>query len=226
MKHYHHIVTNFDSNTPFWHKVVGNFMFLFGITKITFRGNLLTIDDYKKAKEVLQKGDIILVGQHKRISKYFIQGPVTHAALCVSKHRLVHALADGVMCTNLKKMIKEYDTLIILRPKTDPAKSKEITGKAIAYIKNQIGKPFNFLIEEGEEKFYCTELVNNAYRETGFDTGLANHKKFGPQIIEKIIKIKNPLRPTDFLKGNFEIIYMSEALEYNDKGEIVFTGIK
>ena len=201
-------------------------MFLFGITKITFRGNLLTLEDYKKTKKVLKKGDILLVGQHKRISRYFIQGPVTHAALCVSKHRLVHAMADGVMYTNLKKMIKEYDTLIILRPKISSTKSKDIAQKAVTYIKNQIGKPFNFLIEEGGEKFYCTELVNNAYREAGFDTGLTNHKKFGPQIIEKIIKIKNPLRPTDFLKGNFEIIYMSDALKYDDKGEVVFTGIK
>jgi hypothetical protein len=221
MKNHHHIVKNFPKNAPLWKKILSNVVFQIGVTKITSRKNLLTPKDYRAVKKMLRRGDVILVGQHKRVIKYLIPGPVTHVALCTSHCRFVHATVDGVEKITLKEIINEYDTLIVLRPRTDKD-GKKVIQNSIKYAKKQIGKPFNFFFTDDTDIFFCTQLVHNAYHQAGFETGFSNYVKPQQNIVNKLIKIKTPLQPVDFVKGNFDQLYLSNNLNIDPVGNIKF----
>ena len=50
------------------------------------------------------------------MSGVFIDGIVTHAISYLGKGRCIHAFAHGVVYTSLRKILRIYDTIIILRP--------------------------------------------------------------------------------------------------------------
>ncbi len=213
MKYKHHIIKNFTKDASIWEKIAANLMFMFSVTKISFREKMLTKKEYHQIKKIIRAGDILLVGSLRRAVRLTTFEPVTHSILYVGHRRGVHAAADGVEYISLKKIFKEYDSLILLRPKINEEGRKKITSSAVKYAKSQIGKPFDFLFENGPDKFYCTHLVYDSFKNADFDTGI----KVSPGDILRIIK------PIEFEKGNFEKIFLSKWLIEKD-GEVVFTG--
>ena len=208
MSYRHHILHNYTKNAGLFEKIKANILFLFGVTKITLRKNYLTRKDYKKSIKDLQKGDLLLVGTHQRLSALFIGGIVTHSQLYEGNGSIIHAVSDGVERMTYKKIFKEHDTLIILRPK----KVGKKVEKVIEFARNQIGKPFDFDFGPGQKKYYCAELVNNAYHHAGFHTGVANHpSRTGSHTV---------LMPKDFLCGNFSVIFLSNSL-HEKNGKII-----
>jgi len=194
---YHrHIIKNFPKHYSFWKKVVANLLFFFGATIIKERKNLLTEDDFKNAKKVLEKGDVILVGGLKRLSSLIIKGPVTHSIIYTGWNCAVHSIADGVVTIHLHDLLCEYDTMLILRHKK--ANRKKIR-KVIAYAFEQVGRPYNFEFNLNKNKFYCTELVYYAFKNAGLEIGV--NKKGGI------------LRPIDLIKGEFVPIFKSHNLK-------------
>ena len=207
MAYHRHIIRHFHKSDPFWLKVFVNIAAQIAITRIPFRVSRLTSDHLKAAKKNGERGDVFLVGQHHRMTNYFIPEIVTHSLLYLGEGKFVHSGYDGVGTTSLKELIDEYDDLMILRPKRITRKKIE---EAITYAEEQIGIPYNFLYTPGTYHFYCTQLINNAFHHAGFRTGLANNSGRPKRSVKGVLGIQNPLHPAHFIKGNFDLVYSSE----------------
>ncbi|MBI2634474.1 hypothetical protein HYW82_02260 [Candidatus Peregrinibacteria bacterium] len=171
-------------------------IFFFAGTIIHHRKNLLTKKDLRRALEKLKKGDIVLTGNLRRASHFIIRGPVTHSMIYIGHRTFIHSIADGVEEVSLHGIFTEYDTMIILRPKTC---SRKKTEKAVSEAKNLLGKPYDFEFTSGNEKFYCCELVDYCLKKSGICDGIC--KKAGP------------IRPQEFISEVFNIIFLSHNLE-------------
>lgn len=203
MLYHRHIIKNFPQRYPFWKKVLANLLFLFGATIICNRSNLLTEQDLKKAKSVLKKGDVILVGGLKRLSSLAIRGQVTHAILYTGWNCAIHSIADGVVTIHLHDLLCEYDTMVVLRhKKANRSKIK----KAISYAFDKIGKPYNFEFNLKKDRFYCTELVYHAFKSAGLEIEIKNKNKI--------------IRPVDLIGKDFKLIFKSHNLKINNNGKI------
>ena len=222
--HKFHFIYNFPDGYPFYKKVIANFLFFITGIIIHPRKNLLNHNDLIKARFLLKKGDVILVGNLREVSALFIKGPVTHSTLYVGNKRFIQAVGDGVEYCSLHHIFTEYDTLTILRMPKGVKKRKKIIKDTIRFAEKQIGKPYDFDFSGDSKKFFCTELVNSAYQHAGYKTGLKTIGKF-KTVIEKIERIvitaHKALHPEDFIKGNYDIIFTSHNLKLKKK--LVFT---
>ena len=135
---------------------------------------------------------------------------------------MIHSVVEGVCYINMKEIFKQYDTLAILRPKINSKKRKKIIHKAIGFAKKQLGKPYDFYFKNDIEDFFCTQLVDHAYRQAGFDLKAYNTEKNKHILDQDLRKIKNVIYPVDFIKAkNLELIFLSHNLTKNEKGDIV-----
>ncbi|MFH0701259.1 MAG: YiiX/YebB-like N1pC/P60 family cysteine hydrolase [Candidatus Woesearchaeota archaeon] len=216
----YHLITNFPRRYPTYKKIFANIVYFISGIVIHKRRNLLSHKDLLKARMLLRKGDILLVGNLRELSHLFITGPLTHALIYIGGRKFVHAIADGVQYTTLHHLFTEYDTMIILRlPKSVPFRKKKIMA-AIKHAEEQIGKPYDFDFTSDKNKFFCTELVNSAYTHAGHDTGLHTMEQFRTfkEKIEKVvISAIKALHPEKFIEGNFDIIFMSHNIELKRK---------
>jgi cell wall-associated NlpC family hydrolase len=109
-------VDNLPSVYP-WHKRVGsNITYYFSQIPLMPRKNLLSRRDIRDIRSRIQDGDVILGGNFQHMSGVFIDGIVTHAMSYLGKGKCIHAFAHGVSYVSLRKIIRTYDTIIILRP--------------------------------------------------------------------------------------------------------------
>lgn len=222
----YHVVTNFPKDHPPHKRLFANIIFFIAGIIVHPRKNFLKHSDLIKARLKLKRGDIVLVGDLKAASSMFITGAVTHSALYLGRKKFIHAVADGVTYTTLHHMFTEYDTMVILRlPKRTKGKRK-IIKEAIKFAKNQLGKPYDFDFSPGEKKFFCTELVNSAYRHAGHKTKLSNFGKFrtfAEKIEKHIVTAHKALKPEHFVKGNFRVMFLSHNLDIV-KGNLKYIG--
>ncbi len=215
-----HWINNFPKNYPFYKKLFSNFIFFITGIIIHPRKNLLNHKDLIKARLLLRKGDVVLWGNLREVSSLFIKGPVTHASLYVGRRKFIEAVGDGVKYNVLHHFFTEYDTMIILRlPKTTGRRKKKIHD-AIHHAQEQIGKPYDFDFTGRSNKFFCSELVNYAYKKAKHNTKLETmgHFKKKQGIMKKIITASRALHPVSFAeKGNFDVIYVSHNLGIKSK---------
>lgn len=195
--HYgNHIIRNFPQGYPFWKKIWANLAFFFGRIVIYSRRKLLNKCDIQTATKLLRKGDVVLVGGLRRFSSFVIRGPITHVMLCVGKKGFVHAVCDGVEVDGMDRIFREYDTLLILRPKT---KSLSKINRAVNYAVGQIGVPFDYEFENDKHKFYCSELVFQALESAGIKTG---------------VRIRGEaVHPMSFINNCFDVVCYSHNLK-------------
>lgn len=179
--------------------MMANLMFFFGGLIIHDRENLLTDADLRRAAAVMEKGDIILVGALRRLSSMVIGTPVTHAILYVGYRTFVHSIPDGVVEASLHQVFTEYDTIVVLRAKSSDYKK---IGLATASVVKEIGKPFDFEYKDDQAKFYCSELINYAYKEANISTCIDSTEKL--------------IHPKRFINPCFDVIYTSHNIEIRD----------
>ena len=216
MRYNHHKITNFSKHASLWEKIKGNIIFAIGITKYTRRSNFLTRYDRKKFKQNIKPADLILIGNHRHISAFFVRGIVTHALLYVRDKKVIHSTGDGVEESSYKEIFKHYDTLIILRPKNI---NEDKIKKTIDFAKKQLDKPFNYDLKQNEDHFFCTQLINSSYLEAGIDTGLPRYTN-----IDSILD--NPLHAVKFLNDKFDIIYVSKSVRRDIKDKFKFNSVE
>lgn len=204
------LVTKFPQNYPWYKKGAANLIYMAGNIRIHKRMNFLTEQDRKNLMSTVEPGDIIAVGNLRKLYSVVLRNPLTHTILYAGKNRFIHATGNGVEFTTEEHIFKKYDTLAVFRM---PNETKNVTSSVIAYALDQIGKPYNFGFKESEERYFCTQLINDAYRTSGYETGLKTRDGG---------RIKIPLRPADFLKGNFSLVLTSENLKHIDN-TLLFT---
>jgi cell wall-associated NlpC family hydrolase len=201
-----HIIRNFPKNYPLRKKVWANILFFLGGTIIHPRKNALKPSDLKKAQKILKRGDLVLVGGLRRISKLAInpRGFITHSLIYLGRRSFIHSIADGVEIDGTHDIFCEYDTMIILRPKTH---SKTKITKLEKVAKSLIGTPYDFEFNKDKSKLYCTQFVQRSYEMAGIKTGIS--------------KSKNPILPEDFLNSNFNLVFTSHNLEITPKVNLI-----
>jgi hypothetical protein len=215
-----HVIRNFPKNFPLYKKIIYNIIYF--LTGIIYhpRKNLLSKKDLFKSRLKLKKGDIVLVGNLKETSSLVIGGLFTHSAIYIGHKAFINAVADGVKYMSLHHVFSEYDTLAILRLPKHIENRRKIIHDTIKFAKKQIGKPYDFDFSKGEEKFFCTELVNSAFHHAGYKTGVATFGRFSGvsgKIEKSISSARKALRPDQFIKGNFIVVFISHNLEWKEK---------
>lgn len=196
MHYERHIIYNFPKNYPLWKKILANIIFFFGGTIIHPRKNLLKNHDLREAKKVLKKGDIVLVGGLRRFSSLIIKGPLTHSMMYIGHRGFIHSIADGVEIDNMHSVFCEYDTMLILRSK---CQNQQKINKAVTFALSKIGHPFDFEFKDDQEKFYCSELLNSAFKYAKIENGLPEHGK-------------KSIHPKRFINKNFKAVFISHNL--------------
>lgn len=204
MNYKYHLIKNFPKNYPWYKKIYANLLFFFGAIIIHPRDNWLTKADLWRAFRVLRKGDIVLVGGLRELSKIFIDDIFTHSLIYVGGRRFVNSRIDGVKIDSLHEVFCRYDDLIVLRHKSFSKKNgnkkrKSFVKCAIA----QVGKPYDFEFSGKKGSFYCVQLVNYAAMQSGM----------------KVLEFDNPkthiLYPRSFLNKYFDIVFASHNLKFD-----------
>ena len=214
----YYIIKKFPKRYPLYKKITSNIGFLLSRIIIHKRKNQLNFKDLFKANLLLRKGDIILCGEHETIWSDLVADPVNHAAIYVGKRRFVEAVGKGVSYVSFHELFTSYHNLVILR--VAKRTKRKIIRNAVKFAKSKVGQPYDLEFSKGCEGYFCSELVNEAYRQSGYRTGLSSisrarttKKKF----LEMISKAANALRPTRMIKGNFRVIFISHNLGLKGK---------
>lgn len=115
---------------------------------------------YDALSKNIEIGDVLLSKSLGRLSNCFIPGFYKHAAICVSPFSVVEATSDGVIETTLFDFCASKDYVKLIKP-TRFTKDQVIDACDAAY--GRLGKKYDFIFEDCDEAFYCTELIVDAY---------------------------------------------------------------
>jgi len=220
-----HWIQNLPEDYSFVEKIYANFIYLCTNITLSYKKSSLNPCDCAKTRTLLKKGDIVLLGNRRKSSRFFIKGILTHAALCVNKRKFIHALANGVCFMSLKKLFREYDALIILRIPKRTKKRKRILSKVIKFARKHIGFPYDFKFSNRKDRFFCTNFINFSYKHAGYDTRLFSLPRDLDSFFKKFMHSrKGILHAEDFLKGKFNVIFVSHNLKI-DKKKVFFNEV-
>ncbi len=213
-----YLIRKFPRGFSWYKKILVIVGFLFLRLIIHRRKNELTFKDLFKANLLLRKGDIVLCGEHETVLSDLIGGAVDHSVLYVGNRRFIEAIGKGVGYVSFHKLFTLYHSIVILR--TVEGTPQRVIRDAIDFAKSKVGKPYNYKFSKKCEGFFCSQLVNEAYKKVGYRTGLRSlsiadtPKK---KLEAMIHKAANGLRPDRIVKGNFRVIFLSHNLGLKGK---------
>jgi hypothetical protein len=209
-------VENLPTSYPWYKRLGSNITYYFSQIPLRRRSNLLTRRDLREIREKILGWDIILAGNFQHISGVLIEGIVTHTISYLGKGQCIHAFAHGVSYVSLRKVLRGYDTIIILRPYWENH-SQALTFKE--NIQKHIWKPYDFFFgvdSEYVESYFCTKLVNDALIESGYNTGLHSvrwSENILDTVLDKTFRAHRVLKPEEMIHGHFETIFFSHNIE-------------
>jgi uncharacterized protein YycO len=212
------IIENFPEDYPIERRVLANAVNYVGDIKLENRKSFLSKQDYKIAKKKLKMADIVLVGDMKSASSLFIGGPLTHTLIYIGKKKFIHAEGPGVNIIKLSKVIKKYDSMMILRPYE---RKLSRLNRVIQYARKQLGKPYDFEFGAGTDKFYCSDLIYNSYEAAGINLKIKKPKRF--KISIPTLWNSQVLHPMDFMRGRVRVVFKSHNLKIL-KGKVEMRG--
>jgi len=214
----YHRINNFPKRSSLFKRVLSQAIFIFLVTKITLRKNHLEEADYLMANKLVEPGDLILAGGFRAVSGFFMGKFFTHSLLYIGQGECIHADSDGVDTISFKELFTAYDNLTILRPQIKENYDGTIK-KTIVFARAQIGKPYDFYLEHRHDRYFCTQLINDSFKSAGFDTGVGIKDKIRQNFLWIFWRIRKVVKADDFLRGNFDTIFISQGLE--EKNQII-----
>lgn len=170
-----------------------------GACAVHTRTSFLSKEDPHPLLLELQRGDVLLLGGHRRLSSFFIRGVVTHSVLYVGDGQFVHANPDGVETTTVETLFREYDTYILIRaPLTE-----EQQDAICLYAKERLGMPYDFVLSmQTSRLMYCTELIFRAYAHAGLQLPTHVH----PQVLlESVFTVRLHSHAVRFHNGRYTL---------------------
>lgn len=209
-------ITNFPQRYPLYKRIGGNITYFLSQIPIGKRKNLLSWKDIRQIRKIATEWDILLWGSFSHVSGIFIEWSVTHAMAYIGKGRAIHAFAQGVSFISLKKILRTYDSIIILRPywKNDMQKQE-----FRALLEKEVGKPYDFYfwLEDSEDiAYFCTRLINDLLIRIGYETRIDSihwPKNIIDKILDPVFRAHRVLKPQEMLLGNFEVVFYSHNIE-------------
>lgn len=208
----YHRIDNFPEKISIFKRILSQALFIFLVTKVTMRRNRLEEADCIEAEKLVLKGDLVLVGNFRAVSGLFIGKFFTHSLLYIGDGECIHAAVDGVDTILFRELFTAYDTLIILRPEILENYESTIE-KVIGFAQKQMGKPYDFYLERRNDRFFCTQLINDSFANAGFDTGVGIKEDTRKNFLWIFWRIRKAIRADDFLKGQFQTIFISHSLK-------------
>ncbi len=205
------LLNNFPKDFSIFRKALSNLVFFILNTKTTGRLNLLTKADFVSAKEIIQKGDVILVRDSSRVFRFFSGKYFSHALLYIGEDTCIHANIDGVNTILFEKLFEEYDSLLIIRANIK-GDFKETINKAIEFAKRKIGLAYNFYFEHRQDRYICTQLIESSFLESGIDLKISSQCKNKKGRFRIFSRIRRVIKADDLLKGDFKVIYFSKEI--------------
>ncbi len=184
-----------------------------------------------------RRGDVLLAGPQKQkdIDTNFIclmtKGPYYHASLVIDSVPPVIVEAVGITANKTDKAYSDKVRLStwyeefgswaayrLVRPThgLSAASASAIIEKAVGYAEDQLGKPYDYSFSnaDGNNAFYCSELVHKAYTiGAGFQGNLADKNPERDKVLVAIHSVIDGLEP----KNKYELAdkVMQFAIEYS-----------
>ena len=163
--------------------------------------------NFYKILGLLQPMDIILTTSRGHLSNLFNPGRYKHARAYIglenSIPQIIESTGEGVNQRTLVECMSTKDVIAVLRPNKQVFANKKQEQKAIAWLKMQIGKPYDYVFDMNSQKkfnnFFCSELIYYAINEVNPDTTFTLMETFGVPTVS----------PMDFYKAKkkFDLIY-------------------
>lgn len=210
------MLKNFPPNFPWYKKLGAHITYHFSKIILFPRKNLLSKADIQAARKIIAPWDIILCGNYRETSALFIPGLVTHTIAYIDKGRCVHSSAHGVRYLSLRKVLRIYDSLLILQPFwKEPSQKLGYLESIIA----KLGAPYDFYFGLGEREYFCSWLINSSLLEAWYETGLHTVRpvdNFFDEVTDDILRAHRALKPEDFIRGNFKAVFYSHNISCTD----------
>jgi hypothetical protein len=117
--------------------------------------------DVRKVLDAVQPGDILLRRYDGYVNTLFTPGFWGHAALCVNKNEVIHAVGVGVVREDLITFCRT-DSVAVFRVKDA---TREMIERAIACAEahEKARTAYDYQFKDKNHAVYCTELVNVCY---------------------------------------------------------------
>ena len=140
------------------------FLTIFGDIMLSTSPPLTRAKHIRNAMEMVRPGDILCRRFDCYLDGYFIPGKYTHSGIMIDGTTMIDATAEGVQKKDLIDFIKDTDGFIILRPKYE---SEDQKNRVIAFSLSQIGTPYDFVFQDGNNAYYCHEFTATCLKEAG-----------------------------------------------------------
>lgn len=138
--------------------------FNFGFSPEITWGDLLVL------KKKCRKGDI-LFGNALNLFRFFVPGTYVHAALVLSKSKIIEADEFGINEKRIEDFFyKENAGVALYRPLYVhiPGSSRVLASRVCEKARSLVGVDYDFVFSSKNEAYYCTELIAIALEEVGF----------------------------------------------------------
>lgn len=133
-----------------------------GRRHMPFSKKRISGDDFCELAELYRPGMIFLTRTNGELSNLVNPGFWKHGAMYVGDGKVVEALGQGVVQTNIIDFIMKKDYIALLTPLFADAVEME---RAAIYARSLLGTPYDFGFEFGDKAFYCYEVIYRSYKE-------------------------------------------------------------
>jgi uncharacterized protein YycO len=129
---------------------------------LPFTHKRITGVQYHEIKPHLRPGSIFVTYISGELTSAIIPGNWSHAAIYTDEELVTEAEAPGVIQTDLITFITSKDYLLLLEPICEL--QTEVMKLAASIATKQVGKPYDFQLDDRSQAFYCSELVWFSYQ--------------------------------------------------------------
>jgi hypothetical protein len=149
------------------------------ISKVTMPERRAVAKWVRQIEKVALPGDILLTHENWHLSNVSIPGFYSHAAFLVAQDRVVEALPQGVVETDLIDFIMKKDFVAVVRPVgVTPEECRAGVRDALTLV----GRPYDFMFayspdEKSNRAFYCSEIPYFCFRSSKWA------KSFTPRVV-------------------------------------------
>lgn len=109
---------------------------------------------------LIEPGMVILCHKEYELTNWFISGYWTHVAVMARENTIIEAVSRGVIRTPAEVFFSSIDDFIVLEPAFCMPSERL---KAVEYMEQFIGYPYNFAFMPRDDAFTCIDLVCRAY---------------------------------------------------------------
>ena len=109
----------------------------------------------------IKAGDILLRRFDGYLSSRSVPGFWSHAGLYIGKHRVIHAIGEGVVNEDILDFMRTDHAVILRFKESNKDRTQQAIQLALNMVKDNIEYDYKF--EDDNGMVYCTELINEVF---------------------------------------------------------------